>query len=89
MGNPNMEELLDKVRSAFKSSFDIDPQTITMNTVPSDVPAWDSMGHVTLASSLEKAFALSFDVDDLMAMENVKEICRVVQSKLGGLAPRN
>jgi len=77
-----MEELLEKVRTAFKSSFDVDPQTITINTVPSDIPAWDSMGHVTLASSLEKTFGLSFDVDDLMAMENVKEICRVVQSKL-------
>jgi acyl carrier protein len=41
------------------------------------------MGHVELASSLERAFGLSFDVDDLMAMENVKEICTVVQSKLG------
>jgi len=78
-----MEELLEKVRSAFKSSFGVDPQTITINTVPRDIPAWDSMGHVTLASSLEQAFGLTFDVDDLMAMENVKEICRVVQSKLG------
>jgi len=77
-----MEELLEKVRTAFKSSFDVDPQTITMNTVPSDIPSWDSMGHVTLASNLEQAFGLTFDVDDLMAMENVKEICRVVQSKL-------
>jgi acyl carrier protein len=78
-----MEALLEKVRTAFKSSFDVDPQTITINTVPSDIAAWDSMGHVTLASSLEQAFGLTFDVDDLMAMENVKEICRVVQSKLG------
>jgi acyl carrier protein len=77
-----MDELLEKVRTAFQSSFDIDPRTINMNTVPRDVPAWDSMGHVTLATSLEKTFSLSFDVDDLMAMENVKEICRVVQSKL-------
>jgi acyl carrier protein len=78
-----MEELLEKVRIAFQSSLDVDPQTITIDTVPSDIPAWDSMGHVTLASSLEQAFGLTFDVDDLMAMENVKEICRVVQSKLG------
>jgi acyl carrier protein len=77
-----MEELLDKVRAAFKSAFNIDPQGVTINTVPSEIPAWDSMGHVTLASSLEQAFGLTFDVDDLMAMENVKEICRVVQSKL-------
>jgi len=78
-----MEELLAKVRAAFSSTFDIDSQTITMDSTPSEIPAWDSMGHVELASSLERAFGVSFDVDDLMAMENVKEICRVVQSKLG------
>ena len=82
MGPVNTEELLGKIRGAFKSAFDIDPQTITINTVPSDVSAWDSMGHVTLASSLEQEFGLTFDVDDLMSMENVKEICRIVQSKL-------
>lgn len=77
------EEFLDKVRASFKSAFDVDPQTITIDTVPTDVSAWDSMGHVTLASSLEQTFGMTFDVDDLMAMENVKEICRIVQSKLG------
>jgi acyl carrier protein len=77
-----MEQLLTKVQTAFKSAFAIDPQTITLDTSPDDVPAWDSMGHVTLASSLEHMFGLSFDVDDLMEMENVREICRVVQSKL-------
>lgn len=80
--NLSAEELLPKVRTAFQSTFDIDPQTITPDTTPNDVPAWDSMGHVTLASSLEQAFGLTFDVDDLMAMENVREICKVVQSKL-------
>jgi acyl carrier protein len=78
-----MEELLAKVQAAFKSAFDIDPQTITLDTSPDDVSAWDSMGHVTLASSLERTFGFSLDVDDLMEMENVREICRVVQSKLG------
>jgi acyl carrier protein len=78
-----MDELLTKVQIAFKSAFDIDPQSVSLDTSPDDVPAWDSMGHVNLASSLESTFGLTFDVDDLMAMENVREICRVVQSKLG------
>ena len=77
-----MEEMLTKVRTAFQGAFDIDPQIVTMDTAPADIPGWDSMGHVTLASNLEQTFGLSFDVDDLMEMENVKEICRVVQSKL-------
>lgn len=77
-----MEEVLTRVQTAFKSAFNIDPKTITMSTTPEDVPAWDSMGHVTLASSLEQTFGFTLDVDDLMEMENVKEICRVVQAKL-------
>lgn len=78
-----MEEVLVKVRAAFKSAFNVEPEAITIGTTAGDIPAWDSMGHVTLASSLEQVFGMTFDVDDLMAMENVKEICRVVQDKLG------
>ena len=77
-----MQELLTKVQTAFKSAFDVDPRTITIETSPDDVSAWDSMGHVTLASSLERTFGLNFDVDDLMEMENVREIMRIVTTKL-------
>jgi acyl carrier protein len=78
-----MDEVLKGVQTAFKSAFDIDPGTITLDTSPEDVSAWDSMGHVTLASSLERVFGLTFDVDDLMEMEDVRAICKVVQAKLG------
>jgi acyl carrier protein len=83
MENLTQENLLEKIRMAFKSAFNVDPQTITIDTVPGDISHWDSMGHVTLADSLERTFGLTLDVDDLMAMENVKEIYRIMQSKLG------
>ena len=77
-----MEQLLPRIRNAFQAAMHVDPSTITMETEPGDVAAWDSMGHVTLATSLEQEFGVNFDVDDLMEMENVREICRVVQGKL-------
>jgi acyl carrier protein len=77
-----MNDVLPRVQQAFSAAFEVEPSTITINTVPADVNAWDSMGHVTLASSLEQEFNLNFDVDELMEMENVREIVRVVQSKL-------
>jgi acyl carrier protein len=40
------------------------------------------MGHVTLASSLEQKFQITFDVDELMGMENVDEIVRIVSEKV-------
>ena len=78
-----MENVLSRVQKAFGSAFEVEPGSITINTVPADVNALDSMGHVTLASSLEQEFNLSFDVDELMEMENVREIVRIVQFKVG------
>jgi acyl carrier protein len=77
-----MQDVLARVQKAFSSAFELDPGSVTINTVPADIRAWDSMGHVTLASSLEQEFNLTFDVDELMEMENVREIVRIVQLKL-------
>ncbi|MFZ0007788.1 MAG: acyl carrier protein [Steroidobacteraceae bacterium] len=81
-----MDDLLARVQKAFHGAFDVDPQSISVDTQPDDVPGWDSMGHVTLASSLEREFAISFDVDELMAMENVREIIRIVKGKIAPAA---
>jgi acyl carrier protein len=40
------------------------------------------VGHLSLAASLEEAFGISLDVDDLMEMENVREIVRIITPKL-------
>jgi acyl carrier protein len=77
-----MQHTLTTVQGAFKAAFDADPQSISLETTPSDIPAWDSMGHLALVSSLEQAFGLSFDVDEVMEMETVRQILRIVQSRL-------
>jgi acyl carrier protein len=74
-------EILTKVREVFKTSFNIDPEKVTAETKASDIPGWDSMGHLSLASNLEQAFKISLDVDDMMEMENVREILRIIQAK--------
>lgn len=76
-----MEDALSKVQEAFKAAFNVDPASINIETKPGDVPAWDSLGHVSLVSSLERIFGVSFDVDEVMEMENVKQILRIVQAK--------
>ncbi|MGA2515971.1 MAG: acyl carrier protein [Thermodesulfobacteriota bacterium] len=77
-----MEEVFTKVQQAFHDAFDVDPKLVSIDTTPDDIPGWDSVGHLALASSLESAFGVSLDVDDLMEMENVREIVRILQSKL-------
>jgi acyl carrier protein len=77
-----MENVLVRVQEVFHEAFGIDSQLISLETTPSDVPAWDSVGHLDLASRLERVFGISLDVDDLMEMENVREIVRIISSKL-------
>ena len=77
-----MDYILIKVQEAFKAAFDVEPQLVSMETTPSDIPDWDSVGHLSLASNLEQAFGISLDVDELMEMESVREILRVVTAKL-------
>ncbi len=79
----NDDYVLNQVREAFKSAFEIDPALVTLNTSASDIPGWDSVGHLSLASNLEQTFGISLDVDELIEMENVREIVRIVSAKIG------
>ena len=74
--------VLGKVQQAFKAAFDVDPNKVTLDTSASDIPLWDSVGHLSLASNLEEVFGISLDVDELMEMENVREIVRVIAPKV-------
>lgn len=76
------DEILSKVQEAFKVAFDVEPQSVSMESSASDVPGWDSVGHLSLASNLEQAFGITLDVDELMEMENVREIVRVIEARL-------
>ncbi len=71
------------VQRAFQRAFGVDPASISLETEPEDVPQWDSLGHATLACALEHEFDIRFDVDELMALENVRAILAVVGRKLG------
>src|ERR1035441_4655980 len=78
----DQDYILNNIRVAFKGAFDIDPQLVSMETTASDISAWDSVGHLSLAANLEEIFGISLDVDDLMEMENVREIVRIITTKL-------
>jgi len=77
-----MQDILVKVQGAFHNAFNIDPQSVSLETSPDDIPGWDSVGHLSLVSNLEEALGISIDLDELMEMENVRDIVRIVQSKL-------
>ena len=77
-----MQDILGKVQSAFQQSFGVDPQSVSLETGPENVSGWDSAGHLFLISNLEQTLGVSLDVDDVMEMETVRDIVRVLETKL-------
>ncbi len=77
----NDQDLLQNVRRAFHESFGTDPETVVPGAGPDDIPGWDSLGHAVLAANLEDALGTTFDIDELMAMEDVSAILAVAGGK--------
>jgi len=75
------EKLFNGICQAFAESFGTDPAKISLESEPGDIAGWDSMGHVRLVSELEKVFSISLDVDEIMEMEDVSSIMRILRSK--------
>jgi acyl carrier protein len=78
----DQDYILTNVQAAFKAAFDINPQSVSMETTAGDISGWDSVGHLSLAGHLEEIFGIRLDVDDLMEMENVRQIVRIINRKL-------
>lgn len=74
--------LLLKIQEAFAATFGVEPQSVTLDTMPKDIPAWDSMGHVALMTSLEERLDVHFDIDEVMEMEGVQQIVGIAGTRL-------
>ena len=67
----------NKYNKAFKDSLSISEKGINEKLKYNDIPEWDSIGHMTLISSLEEEFNITFETDDIIdfsSYEKGKEI---------------
>ena len=54
--------------------FHLDPQDITDASSKDSIAEWDSMGHLSLITSLEEHFKISLSIADAMEMTSVAKI---------------
>lgn len=69
---------LEKYVSAFVSTLEVSPDQV-QGLEYQGVPAWDSVGHMTLMAAIEEAFGIMLDTDDIIdfsSFEKGKEILR-------------
>jgi acyl carrier protein len=77
MGN----DVLQKVRGILADLFAVDPASVSLDTKASDIPEWDSVGHLSLCGALEEVFNMRFTVSDFAEMTSVRAIVSIIEAK--------
>ena len=75
-------EIINNIKQAFNQAFETNFDNITIDTTPEDIEAWDSLGHATLISELESILRVSFEIDEIMEMEDVATIYHIIDKKI-------
>jgi len=73
---------MDKLQDVFRDVFDSPELIISDSTTPDDIEDWDSLGHVNLIVSSEKAFKIKFPIKKLVAIKTAKDLADVIDEEL-------
>ncbi len=74
-------EIRAKVYEIVSSVCETTPDQINDNTTIGDFPQWDSVGQLTILNQVEEAFDLNFEPEEMMDIEDVKDIIEAVAAK--------
>lgn len=76
------EEVYNKLTDVFRTVFDDDTITLNDTTTSADIEDWDSLEHIDLIVSIEKAFSMKFTMSETTGMKNVGEMVDIILSRI-------
>lgn len=78
----NNQEIKEKIYAIVAEICETTPAEINDNTTIGDYPQWDSVGQLSILSNVEEAFGINFEPEEMMEIEDVKDIVAAVNAKL-------
>ena len=77
----NQTEVIAKLQTIFDTIF-LEPVVVNPQLSAKDVPEWDSLMHISLLVSVEKAFSIRFRVGEVEAARNVGEFADLIVKRM-------
>ena len=76
-----MEEsqIYSRLGDIFKDVFDEDSIELTPSLSAKDVDGWDSLTHIRLILTIERAFKIKFSTSEIGKLENVGDLVKLIQ----------
>ena len=81
---PPMEEskIYEKLTDIFQDVFDDDSLVATPELTAKDVDGWDSLTHIRLMITVEKAFKIKFSTSEIGKLENVGDLVSLIKVRV-------
>ncbi len=74
-------EIYQKLTGIFRKVFDDDSIVVRPDLTADDVDEWDSLSHIRLVLTVEKAFNIKFSASEIGKLKNVGEFADLIKSK--------
>jgi acyl carrier protein len=77
------DPILAGLTSVFREVFDDDELVLKPEMTAEDVDGWDSLAHIRLILSVQKAFGVKFSPVEMNRLKNVGDLLALTRSKKG------
>lgn len=75
------QDIFERLTDIFHDVFDDDDIVLSPEMTADDIDDWDSLSHIRLIVSVEKAFGISFSSAEVADVANVGEFVSLIERK--------
>ena len=81
MGGYDKTNVYNRTQGIFQQIFEDPTLQINGNTTAEDIPAWDSLSHISLILALESEFGMEFSSSEVTSITCVDDLCTILGEK--------
>jgi acyl carrier protein len=74
-------QIYARLTEVFQDVFDEDSIEVTPELSAKDVDGWDSLAHIRMILTVEKAFKVKFSTSEIGKLENVGELVTLIKAR--------
>jgi len=75
-------QIYARLTGLFEDVFDEDSIKLTPDLSAKDVDGWDSLAHIRLILTIEKAFKIKFSTSEIGKLQNVGDLVVLIKSRV-------
>ena len=77
----NDEQIYEKLTALFRDVFDDDSIEVSPALSAKDVDGWDSLSHIRMIITVEKAFKTKFSTSEIGKLEQVGDLVALIKAR--------